>query len=189
MERAIQLNHSDVRYTLKVSRRARRMRLTVYCGGAFVVTVPHDLPENKAERFIRQKASWILEKMEYFRHFKVYEFDRDDTDHFEKYKDKALQFIQNRIAHFRKHYSASYTAINIKNQKTRWGSCSKKGTLNFNYKLLFVPQELADYVIVHEMCHLYQFDHSYKFWNLVAQSLPQYRELKKVLQRSTIQLT
>ncbi len=189
MEREIRLHQENVRYTLKVSRRARRMRLTVYCGGTFVVTVPHDLPEKKAEHFIRQKASWILDKIEYFRHFKSHELKQDNAKHFEGHKNNALLFIQNRIVHFQKHYDVSYNAINIKNQKTRWGSCSKKGNLNFNYRLLFVPQELADYVIVHEMCHLLQFNHSLKFWNLIAKTLPQYRELKKLLQQSTIQLT
>lgn len=189
MVKNMRLHQKNVRYTFKVSRRARRMRLTVYCGGAFAVTVPHDLSENKAEQYIRQKTSWILDKVEYFRRFKTNEFSRNDTKHFEEHKDKALVFVQNRIGYFQKHYYVSYRAINIKDQKTRWGSCSKKGNLNFNYKLLFIPREMADYVIVHEMCHLLQFNHSLKFWNLIAQALPQYRQLRKSLHQSKISLS
>ena len=68
--------------------------------------------------------------------------------------------------------------INIKNQKTRWGSCTKSKNLNLNYKIIFLPKKHQDYIIVHEMCHLKEFNHSHKFWSLVSKTLPDYLEIK-----------
>lgn len=82
-------------------------------------------------------------------------------------------------------YSAVYgfraSRISIRNPKTRWGSCSEKGNLNFSYKLLFLPDVLADYIVVHELCHLAELNHSAKFWQLVAKTLPDYKERRKAL--------
>lgn len=97
------------------------------------------------------------------------------------HKDSALKFIEAKIEHFNQSYNFKFNKINIRNQKTRWGSCSKKGNLNFSYRLLFLPQCAADYIIVHELCHLKEPNHSYKFWNLVAKTIPNYLEIRKEL--------
>ena len=86
----------------------------------------------------------------------------------------------------RSHIQIRFNKINIKNQKTRWGSCSKKGNLNFNYKIALLPQHLADYIIVHELCHLGEFNHSRSFWNLVAKVFPEYLGIRNELRRSGI---
>jgi len=75
--------------------------------------------------------------------------------------------------------------VKIRDQSSRWGSCSWKGNLNFSYKLVLLPEHLADYVVVHELCHLREMNHSPRFWALVSQTVPDYRakrrELKKLL--------
>ena len=71
--------------------------------------------------------------------------------------------------------------ITIRNQKRRWGSCSSKGNLNFNYRLHYLPQELMDYVVVHELAHRLEMNHSARFWNIVGQYDPKYREHQKQL--------
>lgn len=98
-----------------------------------------------------------------------------------KYREEARALIHSRIAHFYAHYRVPIKKIFIKNLKSRWGSCSEKGNLNFNYKLLFLPQDIADYVVVHELCHLKEFNHSPKFWALVAQTIPDYNARRSVL--------
>ena len=96
-------------------------------------------------------------------------------------KTRALELVSNRLAHFNQHYKFAIGRVSIKNQTTRWGSCSKKGNLNFNYKLALLPVELQDYLIVHELCHIGAFNHSKTFWDLVARTIPHHGELRKRL--------
>lgn len=180
MKKQIKLNNKKVDYTLKTSKRAKRMRLAVYCNGNFVVTKPRGLNNNIVENFIIKKTNWILSKLEYFKQFGVDIF-KNDHQKYLTHKHKALNFAEQRITHFNKIYNLKFNKINIKNQKTRWGSCSKKGNLNFNYKILFLPNHIADYIIVHELCHLKELNHSHKFWNLTAQAVPNYLDIKKEL--------
>ncbi len=89
--------------------------------------------------------------------------------------------IEKRLALFNKDYGFTYRRITIRNQRTRWGSASRSGNLNFNYRMTFLPPHLSDYVIVHELCHLGEFNHSKKFWDLVARTIPDHRALRKEL--------
>ena len=96
-----------------------------------------------------------------------------------KYKETARLLVKTRIEHYNKLYGFTFNRIAIKNTKSRWGSASKKGNLNFNYKISLLEKQLADYVIVHELCHLGEFNHSKKFWKLVALAVPHYKTLRK----------
>lgn len=185
--RGIKLHNQKINYTLKISKRAKRMRLAVYCDGSFVVTKPISLSENIVEKFIIQKSSWVLSKLEYFKKFGT-EIFKDDHKKYLARKDEALNFAEKRVEHFNEVYDFKFNKINIRNQKTRWGSCSIKGNLNFNYKILLLPKRIADYIIVHELCHLKEFNHSYKFWNLVAKAAPDYLEIKKELKRKGLSI-
>lgn len=94
------------------------------------------------------------------------------------HKNEALRIIQERLVHFNQYYKYVYTRVSVKNQKTRWGSCSRRGALSFNYRLAFLPEEIRDYVVVHELCHLGQFNHSPAFWKLVAETVPEYKRIR-----------
>ncbi len=94
---------------------------------------------------------------------------------------QARLFIHERLTYWNQFYNFSYKRVFIKNQKTRWGSCSKNGNLNFNYKIIYLPPHLADYIIVHELCHLGEFNHSKRFWNLVEKTIPEYARCKNEL--------
>lgn len=105
---------------------------------------------------------------------------------FVKYKDTAYHLALARLEHFSAIYQIPFNKVTIRNQKTRWGSCSKRGNLNFNYKIALLAPRLADYIIVHELCHLKEFNHSKKFWALVAQTILEYRQLRRELKRSGV---
>lgn len=186
MKKHIELHKKKVPYTLKVSSRAKRLRLAIYCDGAFVVTAPQAMSEGVIEKFIIQKSQWIIDKLEYFKSFSGMVFMKSTKKDFTEHKDQALIVAEKRIEYFNKIYKFSFNKINIKNQKTRWGSCSRKGNLNFNYKIALLPQRLSDYIIVHELCHLGEFNHSRKFWNLVSKAIPDYFEIRNELKKSGV---
>ena len=102
--------------------------------------------------------------------------------------EEALEVIQTRVEYFARVIGVTYGKITIRNQKTRWGSCSSKGNLNFNCLLMLAPPEVLDYVVVHELCHRKQMNHSKAFWSEVEKVLPDYKEARKWLKEEGSQM-
>jgi predicted metal-dependent hydrolase len=100
-----------------------------------------------------------------------------------KVREQSRAFVHARLRHFNATYGYALRKVFIKNHKSRWGSCSEKGNLNFNYKLIYLPAEIADYIIVHELCHLAEFNHSSRFWALVERSVPEHKRIRRRLRR------
>lgn len=98
-----------------------------------------------------------------------------------KYKEEARVLVTKRVAHYSSIYGVTPRRIFIKNSKTRWGSCSKNGNLNFHYKIALLPAYLAEYLVAHEVAHLKEFNHSVAFWALIAQEIPEYKKVRKEL--------
>ncbi len=96
-------------------------------------------------------------------------------------KEAALALVTSRLEYFNTFYNFKYNKVTIRNQSSRWGSCSRKGNLNFNYRIALLSPELADYIIVHELCHLGEFNHSRKFWELVEKTMPNWQTLRNKL--------
>lgn len=175
-----------IKYTLKISKKARRLRLAIYCDGAVVLTAPHSANQNFINQFVNKNKNWILKKLEGFKPFVPRVPVKNTRKEFIKHKTQALALAQSRVEYFNKLYNFKFNKINIRNQKTRWGSCSKKGNLNFNYKIALLSPSFADYIIVHELCHLGEFNHSHNFWNLVAKTIPDYLSIRKELKHGGI---
>lgn len=171
----------NIQFLIKKSDRAKRLRLAVYADAQVVVTVPKGVGKVLVEKFITQKSEWIEDKVAYFSQFKNKQITKPSEADFVKYKNEALKLATERVEHFNEVYGFFYKKINVKNQKTRWGSCSTRGNLNFNYKIIFLPETVRDYVIVHELCHLKEFNHSRKFWNLISKTIPELSEIKNSL--------
>lgn len=103
------------------------------------------------------------------------------TKHYRAHKEAARSLTLARLAHFNQHYGLHYNRVAIRNQRRCWGSCSSLKNLNFNYKILFLPPELQDYIIVHELCHLKEMNHGPNFWALVEETIPDYRARRAAL--------
>ena len=97
--------------------------------------------------------------------------------------ERARALAHARLEHFNRFYGFTYERVFIRSQKTRWGACSAKGNLGFNFRIAYLPAYLADYVIVHELCHLEQFNHSPAFWELVARTIPDHKARRTELRR------
>ncbi len=165
-------------YILKRSQRSRTMRLTVRPGGSVVLSVPFYASESVIERFMFQQQEWIRRATEKMRHLKPLPIGRKE---YVERKEEARALIVERVAYFSAIYGFTYGRIAIRNTKSLWGSCSRKGNLNFSYALIHLPPELVDYVVVHELCHLKEHNHGRSFWDLVARALPEYQILRRSL--------
>jgi hypothetical protein len=108
-------------------------------------------------------------------------FEIHTGDELLQYKEEALRLVQVSVPFFAKNSQFVYKKLQIKNTVSRWGSCSSKGTLSFHYKILFLPKELQRYLIVHELCHLKEMNHSKRFWDAVKHEYPEYEGPKRRL--------
>ena len=104
------------------------------------------------------------------------------------YRMRAAQLIQEKANKLGADLGLTYGRLSIRGQKTRWGSCSRKGNLSFNWKLIMVPEPVIDYVIIHELAHLKEMNHTKRFWQLVGQHCPKWRDHKKWLKDHTVEL-
>ena len=157
------------------------MRLAVYCDGTVVITSPLGVGKSIIEKFFADKKQWVLDKIQFFKSVDSKAIRTFSHKDYLEHKESALALVKERVEVYNKIYGFSFSTISIKNQKTRWGSCSGKHNLNLNYKIVFLSQTHQDYIIVHEMCHLKEFNHSRKFWVLVEKALPNYLDIKKEL--------
>jgi len=99
-------------------------------------------------------------------------------------KNKAAKIFPNRVAEIAKLHHFNFSHVKIRGQKARWGSCSNRKILNLNYKLLFMPENVANYVFIHELCHTIEMNHSVKFWQLVEKCDPNYKDHEKYLKEN-----
>ncbi len=162
--------------TLKRSRRAKHIRLTLNSTG-LIITRPWYVPEAAALAFAKHHESWILQKLPQLEVPKASLSPHQITT----LRLQARDLVRSRLEHFNKYYHFSFHRITIRDQKSRWGSCSANKTLSFNFRIALLPSDLADYLVVHELCHLKEMNHSASFWALVAQTIPNYRQLRRRL--------
>jgi len=111
---------------------------------------------------------------------------KQSTAEFKVFAPHARKLVCERLMHFNQHYQLSYKKVFIRNTRTRWGTCSALGNLSFNYRIVKLPQELIDYVVVHELCHLAHLNHSKDFWKKVSEVMPDWRARRKVLMKIPI---
>lgn len=153
------------------------LRLSVHPGARLIVSAPYFASRRSIERALELKESWLRRQLHVYKAAPT----PQDRARYLKYKERALRLVKERLERYNNIYGLSYGKLSIRDQKSRWGSCSKAGNLSFNYRLALLPLRLADYVIVHELCHRRYFDHSPRFWSLVAETVPDYKKRRAEL--------
>lgn len=174
--------------------RSNRKTVAIQVNSDLSVTVraPRSASEKDIEEILKKKEAWISKHIEKIKETKE-RFEAEPTEKLTREKvialaDEALKVIPERVEYFAKVIGVTYGKITVRNQKTRWGSCSSKGNLNFNCLLMLAPPEVLDYVVVHELCHRKQMNHSKAFWLEVEKVIPDYKEARKWLKEEGSQM-
>lgn len=189
--------HTFLPYQVTYSDR-RSVSIQINTDASIIVRAPKGISSHQLQILLQSKKAWI-----YAQHAKIKEqlascppkqeltpLKQNQYRHLEKrYRQAASRYIPERVAFFQPQTGGHYERITIRDQKTRWGSCSNNGTLSFNYRLMLAPMKILDYVVVHELCHLTHMNHSKDFWNLVEHILPDYKISKKWLKENGNKLT
>ena len=150
--------------------------------GSVVVRAPLRCPVRKIEEFLRQKQGWIRQQQQkLYAQTRLRERQELTPGEREEKIQEARKIFPGKVAFYAEKMGVTYGRITIREQKTRWGSCSSKGNLNFNWKLIRMPEEIRDYVVVHELAHRKEMNHSRQFYQTVASVLPDYRQRERWL--------
>lgn len=181
MKGRVRIGEVNIPLTIERRRRARSIRLRVRPEGALHVVAPVFLRRGVIDDFVRMQHVWIVEQLARARDAQAHPVLQHSRAAYEAHRHRAYEFVMSRIVVLNAQYQFSYQKISIRNQRSRWGSCSKKGNLSFNYKIALLPSHLADYIIVHELCHLAELNHAPQFWKLVARTVPEHKKLRQEL--------
>jgi len=168
-------------YTIKYHARSRRITISIHGDGGIVVTAPRRVSKVTIDAFVVEKKAWIesTQQKQREKRKQIVPHTTVRQPSYEACKFRAKKLLISRVEEVNKYYHFDYARISVKDLKSRWGSCSTKRNLNFHYKLLFLPLELVDYVVVHELCHLKEMNHSEKFWKLVGMVVPDYKKKRQ----------
>jgi predicted metal-dependent hydrolase len=173
--------------TISIKRSARRktLSLAVYPDRRVVLSVPMRFPESKIELFLSEKRDWIEKKLALFSKITI-QRPRLDPALKKTYPFLALEKFKARIAHYAPLLQVAPKSVAVRNYKSRWGTCKSTGDLIFNWRLILASDEIFDYVVVHELSHLKQFNHSPAFWNTVGSVFPHYKKVRKELKLASL---
>lgn len=179
--------------------RSSRKTLSVEIGPkGLTVKAPFSASRRDVEAFLRKRPHWVLahydamqEKMEKLSqqngNSHLSESQKEALE--KRYRSLARECITRRASYYATQLGVTYSSIRIAEQKTRWGSCSSRGTLSFHWRLILAPPAVMDYVVVHEVCHLIHLDHSPDFWAEVESLMPDYKVYKTWLRKNGLVLS
>ena len=181
----ISLDEEEIEVEIIRSKR-RSMAIQIRTDGSVVARAPMHASDRAVKRFVSAHARWIADnRQEMFERRKKLADNPYDIPAWESLsaadKKIAKQKIMEHVDYYANRMEIDYGSISMRNQKSRWGSCSSKGNLNFNYRLAYLPDELLDYVVVHELAHRRHMDHSTAFWEEVETYYPAYRKCRQML--------
>jgi len=165
-------------------RRARHYILRLRADGVVRVTVPWHGSRAEAERFLLARRAWIDRQRH--RRALALEAARLTPEAEARLRARAAQELPARLLELAGIHGFAVPAVSIRNQRTRWGSCSPSGRISLNWRLVQVPPEVRDYVLLHELTHLRHLDHSARFWRELARLCPHHAEARRWLRQSKL---
>ncbi len=188
--RCVEIGGRPVDIPVRVSRRAKKLSILVDAQRNVEIVVPPRTAQDEIDSLLFQHRAWLetqLSKPPRAFHLGL---QRDDVvwlggfalalpnvPSVEKwYREQARTEIERALAHESRRLKIDYASVTIRDQRTRWGSCSKDGALSFNWRLILTPPAILQYVVVHELCHRVRHDHSQEYWQLVAKARPTFAE-------------
>ncbi len=174
MKRIVKTDTDDIVYTLSRSKRVNYMRITINKRGEVRVTAKHTIILRDIDRFVYEKRSWVVKHTRDIANRFCLLPDEGAKTNFSDCRARSLKIIRDRVRHYNSLYDFKVKRINVKNTRAQWGSCSSGGNLSFSYKIFFLPQNLIDYVVVHELVHTIHMNHGVKFYSLLVSILPDY---------------
>ena len=164
----------------EIRRSARRtVALQILPDGHVVVRCPLEMQEAQIRQFVAEKEAWLRKHLA-TQQAALKQPPLQEAEHKALIR-RAKETIPPIVAHYARLLGVTCGHIAIRSQRTRWGSCSAKGNLNFNCLLLLAPPEVLEYVVVHELCHRLELNHSSRFWSVVEKILPRYRDQRRWL--------
>lgn len=167
--------------------RGRRsvMRLRIQADGTVIASAPQRISDAELSRFVDAHHAWIEKKRAVLiqKKSRIQQLGTGSNAEYRSLKEKAHAVAVEHIARINHTYNFSPKKITIRNQKTRWGSCSSRGGITFNYRIALLPYELAEYLVAHELCHLGEMNHSHRFWKLVEQTIPDWKKRRTQLHK------
>ena len=166
-------------YELRRTKR-RTLSMEINREAKLIVHAPVHMPTAQIEAFIEAHTRWIAEKQEKAK-VKIARTPELREDEITALKEKAFCILTEKTAYYAKVMGLSPARVRINSAKTRFGSCSAKGSINYSFRLMLYPEEAWDYIVVHELCHLRHFDHSKAFWQMVETHLPDYKQRAALL--------
>lgn len=156
--------------------------------GNVTAQAPYRMPMQEITDFVDEKMGWIEKHLavieEKKRERELHPAELLSDEDIDRLIQEALDYIPGRVKYYAAKMHVDYRSITIRNQRTRWGSCSTKGGLNFNCLLMLTPKEIIDYVVVHELCHRLEMNHSPRFWSEVEKVMPDYAERRAWLKEN-----
>ena len=172
---------SGVSYTLIRSAR-KTLAIHITPAGEVQVRAPKRLPRRDIEAFVAEKQNWIEKHLQSLARQPA--LSVLTPAELRSLGEQAGRVLPGRVECFASRMGVSWGPITIRSQRTRWGSCSAKGSLSFNCLLMLAPEEVRDYVVVHELCHRKEMNHSAAFWAEVEKFCPDYRIHRKWLKEN-----
>lgn len=159
--------------TVKRSQR-KSIALSLQADGTLLVRAPLGMSEIDVQRFLESKRDWIEKKCRQMQNVQKMGGVLSEAE-VNVLKKAAQEDFSARVAYWSPKVGVLATRVGVRTQRTRWGSCSSKGHLSLNAALMLAPESVRDYVVVHELCHLKEMNHSARFWALVEKILPDYK--------------